>query len=42
MGQMTKSEQVAELLNVKSTDVIVTNGKEARLKDRELTEQSRH
>ena len=35
---MTKSEQIAQLLNVQSTDVIVTNESEARLKDRELTE----
>ena len=35
---MTKSEQIAQLLNIKSTDVIVTNDSEARLKDRELTE----
>lgn len=35
---MTKSEQIAQILEVSSTDVIVINGKEARLKDRELTE----
>ena len=34
---MTKSEQIAQILGVSSTDVIVTNNSEARLKDRELT-----
>ena len=33
-----KTEQIAQLLGVQSTDVIVTNNSEARLKDRELTE----
>lgn len=35
---MIKAEQIAEILNVQSTDVIITNDSEARLKDRELTE----
>ena len=35
---MTRSEQIAQLLNIQSTDVIVINDSEARLKDRELTE----
>ena len=35
---MTKSEQIAQILGIPSTDVIVTNDSEARLKDRELTE----
>ena len=38
---MTKAEQIAQLLGIPSTDVIVTNGTEARLKDRELTEAER-
>ena len=32
---MTKAEQIAQILGIPSTDVIVTNGTEARLKDRE-------
>ena len=35
---MTRSEQIAQLLNIQSTDVIVENNESARLKDRELTE----
>ena len=35
---MTIAQQIAQILEVSSTDVVVTNEKEARLKDRELTE----
>ena len=38
---MNKSEQIAQILGIQSTDVIVTNNSEARLKDRELTEAER-
>ena len=35
---MTKPEQIAQILGIPSTDVIVENNESARLKDRELTE----